>query len=81
MTYSGIIAGERLLTAVLRCVSLKTLCLYCSGDRGIGSNMVVILSLYDIQEIQDTRNFISCRLQSKNNISSKSYFPTNISKN
>ena len=28
--------------------------------------------------LQDTRNIILCRLQSTNNISSKSYFPTNI---
>ena len=38
-------------------------------------------SIKDTKDIiQDTRNFISCRFQSTNNISSKSYFPTNISK-
>ena len=38
-------------------------------------------SIKDTKDIiQDTRNFISCRFQSTNNISSKSYFRTNISK-
>ena len=32
-------------------------------------------------QVQDTGIFISCRLQSTNNISSKSYFPTNLRKN